>query len=149
MEITEYTREFDISVSIFAYDEPSLDLALDLKPDLLKLNSSEPATHQCWLIRPDLVFRLLLGQEPQPSTRSRKPFMKSWERRRKSHFNAWCPKLSAPIDTANIAKIRRLKDEFGGIIIYADHTNANEEIAKWIDLMAILLVQQWWKNISF
>ena len=40
-EIVDYARRFNIHVSIFAYDEPSLDLALELRPDMIKLNSSE------------------------------------------------------------------------------------------------------------
>ena len=41
------------------------------------------------------------------------------------------------MDTANIQKIRHLKDEFGGLVIFADHTDASEEIAQWVDLLAI------------
>ena len=37
----EYTRQYDIALSAFAYDLPSLKLALELGADMVKLNSSD------------------------------------------------------------------------------------------------------------
>jgi sialic acid synthase SpsE len=42
-----------------------------------------------------------------------------------------------PIEAANIRKIRKLKDEFGCLVIFADHTGADSEMSRWIDLAAI------------
>jgi sialic acid synthase SpsE len=41
------------------------------------------------------------------------------------------------LEDANLRKIRRLKDEFGGLVIYADHTDANHHLSHYIDMAAI------------
>lgn len=42
-----------------------------------------------------------------------------------------------PSKNANIRRIQRLRDEFGGLIIFADHTDADTELSCWIDLVAL------------
>lgn len=137
-KIVDHARKFQIHVSIFVYDEPSLELALTLKPDMLKLNSSE-------LGNPSMVIG---------AARSGLPFTmgtgaSSLAEIRRAVDEALAhggtdiilmhgvQNFPTPVEFANVQKIRRLKDEFGGLVIFADHTDANLKMAEWIDLLAI------------
>ena len=48
-DLMAYARTHDIAVSAFVYDDVSLDWALAMKPDMLKLNSSD-------ISNPDLII---------------------------------------------------------------------------------------------
>jgi len=48
-ELMAFARKHDIAVSAFVYDDVSTEWALDLKPDMLKLNSSD-------ISNPDLII---------------------------------------------------------------------------------------------
>jgi sialic acid synthase SpsE len=137
-EIMSYARGFDIHVSIFAYDEPSLELALALQPDMIKLNSSElsnPAmligAAQC-----GLPFTVGTGASTLEEIRCAVEIVlkNGGENMILMHGVQNFP---TPIEAANIRKIRKLKDEFGCLVIFADHTGADSEMSRWIDLAAI------------
>jgi sialic acid synthase SpsE len=136
--IMAYARRFDIHVSIFAYDEPSLALALELKPDLLKLNSSELGNPSMLIgaAQSGLPFTLGTGASSLDEIRRavEEVLRHGGDGLVLMHGVQNFP---TPVEAANMRKIQRLKDEFGGLVIFADHTDANTEMAHWLDLMAI------------
>ena len=137
-EIVAYTRRFDIHVSIFAYDEPSLELALSLRPDMLKLNSSELSNPSMLIgaAQSGLPFTLGTGASRLEEIRRAVEAVLAHGGENLILMHG-VQNFPTPIEGANVRKIRRLKDEFGGLVIFADHTDANSEMAHWVDLLAI------------
>ncbi|MDJ0686521.1 MAG: N-acetylneuraminate synthase family protein [Alphaproteobacteria bacterium] len=137
-EIMNYTRQFDIGISVFVYDEPSLDFALDLKPDMLKLNSSELGNPPMLIgaAKSGLPFTLGTGASSLDEIRRAVDTVLNHGGEDLILMHG-VQNFPTPLEAANLAKIRRLKDEFDGLVIYADHTNASDEMARWIDLLAI------------
>ncbi len=133
-----HAREFDIALSIFAYDEPSLVLALDLRPDMLKLNSSELSHPEMvtGAARSGLPFTIGTGASTLDEIRAAVSVSldNGGDQMMLMHGVQNFP---TPSDEANISRIRRLRDEFGGLVIFADHTDANTEFSHCIDLIAI------------
>ena len=138
-EIMSYARGFDIPVSIFAYDEPSLDLALELRPDMIKLNSSELGNPPMLIeaSRSGLPFTLGTGASTLDEIRRAVDIVLEHGGGENLILMHGVQNFPTPVKDANIRKIQRLKDEFGGLVIFADHTAADTEIARWIDLVAI------------
>jgi sialic acid synthase SpsE len=137
-EIMAYARTFDIHVSIFVYDEPSMDLALSLAPDMLKLNSSELSNPPLLIAaaRCGLPFTLGTGASSLAEIRRAVDIALSTGGDNLILMHG-VQNFPTDINDANVRKIRRLKDEFGGIVIFADHTDADTQIAHWVDLAAI------------
>jgi len=137
-EIMDHARKSDIHVSIFVYDEPSFELALDLGPDMLKLNSSELSNPAMIIAaaRSGLPFTMGTGAS---SLREIHRAVDIALANDGEQLILMCGVQNFPttVEEANIRKIRRLKDEFGGLIIYADHTSAEDEMSLWIDMAAI------------
>lgn len=137
-DIMSYARQFDIHVSIFVYDEPSLELALQLKPDMLKLNSSE-LSNPAMLVgaaRSGLPFTMGTGASSLAEIR-RAVEISLANGGENLILMHGVQNFPTRVEDANIRKIKRLKDEFGGLIIYADHTDAEDEMSRWIDMAAI------------
>lgn len=137
-EIMAYARQFDIHVSIFVYDEPSLELALELKPDMLKLNSSE-LSNPAMLIgaaRSGLPFTMGTGASSLEEIHRAVEIALANGGDNLILMHG-VQNFPTTVEEANIRKIKRLKEEFGGLIIYADHTNAEYELSHWIDIAAI------------
>lgn len=137
-EIMEYARRFDIHVSIFTYDEPSLALALELKPDMIKLNSSELANPEMIIgaAESGLPFTVGTGASTLDEVR-RAVDIASANGGDKMILMHGVQNFPTPVKAANVRRIQRLKDEFGGLVIFADHTDASALISPWIDLLAI------------
>ena len=137
-EIMDYARQFDIHVSVFAYDEPSLALALELKPDMLKLNSSELSNPPMLIGAAQSGLPFTLGTGASSLTEIRHAVTEVLNHGGdKLILMHGVQNFPTDINAANVKKIRHLKNEFGGLVIFADHTDAREEIAQWIDLLAI------------
>lgn len=136
--LVDHARQHDIALSIFAYDEPSLTLALDLEPDMLKLNSSELSHPEmvAGAARSGLPFTVGTGASTLDEIRASVSLAleNGGDQMILMHGVQNFP---TPSEEANIRRIRRLKDEFGCLVIFADHTDANAEFSRWIDLVAL------------
>jgi len=131
-------RQFDIHLSIFAYDEPSLELAVGLEPDMLKLNSSELSNPQMLIGAGKSRLPLTLGTGASSIEEIRRGVKEVVESGGENLILMHgVQNFPTPIEEANLQKIRLLKDEFKCLIIYADHTDANSDLSHWIDLLAI------------
>ncbi len=137
-DIYSHARRQDIAVSIFAYDEPSIEYAISLQPDLLKLNSSE-------LSHPEMIVS---------AAESRIPYTIGTGASSLDEISAavdislahggkdmilmhGMQNFPTRMADAHVRKIRTLKEKFGGLVIFADHTDAEMEISVWIDLLAL------------
>lgn len=137
-EIMSYARTQDIHVSIFVYDEPSLELGVSLKPNMLKLNSSE-LSNPAMLIgaaRSGLPFTLGTGASSLEEIRRAVATVQANGCNQLILMHG-VQNFPTEVTEANFRKIKRLKDEFGGLIIFADHTAADTPIGHWVDLVAI------------
>lgn len=137
-EIVTYTRQFNIHISIFVYDEPSLELALRLGPDMLKVNSSE-LSNPAMLIgvaRSGLPFTMGTGASTLEEIRRAVQVVLD-HGGDKAILTHGVQSFPTTLEEANISKIKILKKEFGGLVVYADHTSADDELSGWIDLAAI------------
>lgn len=137
-EIKDYIRQFDIHLSVFAYDEPSLELAIDLEPDLLKLNSSELSNPPMLIgaAGSSLPFTLGTGASSLEEIRQAVECVLNHGGEDLILMHG-VQNFPTDVEAANIRKIQHLKDAFGCVVIYADHTSADLEFAKWLDLLAI------------
>lgn len=136
--LAAHVRERELALSIFAYDNQSLSLALALEPDMLKLNSSE-------LSNPDMIT---------VAAESGLPFTMGTGASTMEEV-AWALDLSlahggnriilmhgvqnfpTQIADAQIARMRMLRESFGALVGYADHTDAKDPMSGVIDLAAI------------
>ena len=137
-QIVTHARKHNIHLSIFVYDEPSLELALDLEPDMLKLNSSELSNPKLLVgaAQSNLPFTLGTGAS------SLEEIQKALDIINASGSNQvilmhGVQSFPTSVEEANVKKITTLKNEFGGLVIYADHTSGDLELSKWIDIAAI------------
>lgn len=136
--LVSYTRKFDIHLSIFAYDEPSIDLALRFEPDMLKLNSSElsnPLMIEA-AARSGLPFTMGTGASTLEEIRKA---VEIAIKAGNTQLILMHGMQNFPTDlaAANVGRIKTLKDIFGGQVVYADHTDANMELSHWVDYLAI------------
>lgn len=139
-DLMAHARGQDIAVSIFAYDEPSLDLALELKPDMLKLNSSELANPSMIIGSAESGIAFTVGTGASTLAEIRRAVDLSLAHGGDNMvLMHGVQNFPTPVEEANIRRIQKLKDEFGGLVIFADHTDANTEIAGYIDLAAIAM----------
>ena len=137
-QIVTYARKFDIHVSMFVYDEPSLNLALDMTPDLLKLNSSELSNPEMLIGAAQSGIPFTLGTGASSIKEIKRAVQQILDHGAENLILMHgVQNFPTPLETANINKIRRLRDEFGGLVIYADHTDAGQPISQWSDLLAI------------
>jgi sialic acid synthase SpsE len=137
-QLVDHARGHDIALSIFAYDEPSLELALELQPDMLKLNSSELSHPEmvAGAARSGLPFTVGTGASTLGEIRAAVSLALSNGGDQMILMHG-VQNFPTPSAEANVRRIRRLRDEFGCLVIFADHTDANTEFSRWIDLIAL------------
>lgn len=137
-KIFSHARGCDLDVSVFAYDDTGLGWALDLEPDLIKLNSSD-------ISNPDLII---------PVSKSGIPFTLGTGASSIAEISAavslslehgdgnlilqhGVQSFPTPVKEAHIRRIKLLQDEFDCLVMYADHTDAKLALALSLDLVAI------------
>jgi len=137
-ELMAFARGHDIAVSAFVYDDVSMDWALDLKPDMLKLNSSD-------ISNPDLIIAAAKSGLPFTVGTGASTFQEVAEAvdLSLSHggtrmiLQHGVQNFPTPTDNAHIRRIAMLKESFGGLVMYADHTDGTNPLADYLDLVAI------------
>lgn len=139
-QVMDHARASGLAVSIFAYDEPSLELALDLKPDMLKLNSSELANPHMIIgcAESGLPFTIGTGASTQAEVRRAVDLSLAHGGDRMILMHG-VQNFPTPVEAANVRRIQKLKDTFGGLVIFADHTDAATDLSLYIDLAAIAM----------
>jgi sialic acid synthase SpsE len=138
VQIINYARKYEIDLSLFVYDEPSLELAIELKPDLLKLNSSE-LSNPIMLkaaAKSGIPFTLGTGSSTYQEIEKAVKIIIGCGQKNLILMHG-IQNFPTTLENINISKIGALKRIFGGLIIFADHTDPNLEISTWIDLLAL------------
>ncbi|MEM6902698.1 MAG: N-acetylneuraminate synthase family protein [Pseudomonadota bacterium] len=137
--LADRARNADCQVSIFVYDEPSLDIGLSVKPDLLKLNSSE-------LSNPPLVkataesglpFTLGTGSSTFEEIAKALSIIDAAGAGDRVILAHGVQNFPTPIEEANINRIGLLQQSFGRPVMFADHTSGDHALATAIDLVAL------------
>ena len=137
-ELIEFSRSTtQMDLSIFAYDEPSLDFAINQLPDLIKLNSSELSNP--YMLRTvansKIPFTLGTGASSLDEIKAALKIVKD----NKPILMHGLQNFPTAISDLNICRIKELQELFECEIMLADHTDAREDIALWIDSMAMSL----------
>lgn len=137
-DVMSHARTHDIAVSAFIYDDVGLEWALDLMPDLIKLNSSD-------ISNPDLIipvsksgipFTLGTGASTMSEIASAVELALSHDGE-SLILQHGVQNFPTPATDAHIRRIGMLREAFGGLVMYADHTDASLELSHYMDLLAI------------
>ena len=136
--LMDHARSHDIAVSAFVYDDVSADWAIAMKPDMLKLNSSD-------ISNPDLIVAAAKSGLPFTvgTGASTLQEIKDAVELSLKHggdsliLQHGVQNFPTPSDQAHIRRIALLKQAFGGLIMYADHTDASLALAHHLDLTAL------------
>ncbi len=137
-ELFDFTREFDIALFTFAYDLSSLQLALELGTDGIKLNSSD-------LSNPDMIILCAESKLPVTMGTGSSTMMeitealKLFTQHGEEELVLMHGVQSFPTDhhKAHIRRMEILQSAFGCLVGYADHTNADLLLSQSIDLLAV------------
>ncbi|TAK98969.1 MAG: hypothetical protein EPO08_17855 [Rhodospirillaceae bacterium] len=137
-ELMAVARSHDIAVSAFVYDDVSMGWALALKPDMLKLNSSD-------ISNPDLIIAAAKSGLAFTVGTGASTFQEVAEAVDLALANGGTQMIlqhgvqnfPTPTENAHLRRIAMLKEAFGGLIMYADHTDGALDISRYLDLAAI------------
>lgn len=136
--LMDHARTHDIAVSAFVYDDVSADWAISMKPDMLKLNSSD-------ISNPDLIVAAAKSGLPFTvgTGASTLQEIKDAVELALKHgggsliLQHGVQNFPTPSDQAHIRRIALLKQAFGALVMYADHTDASLGLAHHLDLTAL------------
>ncbi len=137
-DLMNHVRRHDIAASVFVYDDVSMDWALEMKPDMLKLNSSD-------ISNPDLIVAAAKSGLPFTvgTGASTLQEIKDAVALSLKHggtrmiLQHGVQNFPTPSDQAHIRRIALLKEALGALIMYADHTDASLPLAHHLDLAAL------------
>ena len=137
-DLYKYARQFDIAISTFAYDMVGLELGLKLGSDLIKFNSSD-------LGMPDMLARVAEAKVPLSlgtGSSSMEEISRSVHYLLDRGFNEFFLMQGVqnfPTDVSNlhIRRMNLLRNNFGCLVGYADHTDSKDPFSRIVDLIAI------------
>lgn len=137
-DLMAHARRRDIAVSAFVYDDVSTEWALGMNPDMLKLNSSD-------ISNPDLIVAAARSGLPFTVGTGASTFDEIKEavvlaQEHGGHrmiLQHGVQNFPTPSDQAHIRRIALLKEAFGALVMYADHTDASLPLAHHLDLAAL------------
>lgn len=137
-QLFAHAQTTGLAVSAFVYDVPSLALALDFKPHLLKLNSSD-LSHEEMLegcARTGLPISLGVGGSTLEEVQSA---LRTLEKvgGEKIILMHGVQNFPTAVADARLTRLRLLGELFKRPIGYGDHTDADLSIAQVIDLVAL------------
>lgn len=137
-EIVSYARRYDIAISGFLYDMPSLELALKLGIDCIKLSSADLSNPEMLEASARSKLPITLGTGASTLDEIGNALQcigkASGEKVVLMHGVQNFP---TTISTANIRRIQMLQRVFQLPVGYQDHTEAELDISKAIDLVAV------------
>lgn len=137
-ELVVYCRSKEIDVFACTYDVPSAELAVKLKADGIKLNSSDLSNPELLEYVAESSIPFTIGTGASTVDEIRKAVETSLENGGgKFVIMHGVQNFPTDIEKANINKIKLFKEEFGAIVGYQDHTSGGDPLSKVIDLLAI------------
>ncbi len=136
--LNDYARAKGLDTLTTAYDYPALELAIELELDGVKLNSSDLSNFEMLdLLAKEKIF-FTLGAGASTVEEIQEAIDRLTEGGT-TNFVLMHGLQSFPthLDTANIKRVEFLRNSFGIITGYADHTPGGMELGKYIDLLAL------------
>lgn len=138
VDLFEHARAEELTVSTYAYDAPSLRLGLDLETDLVKFNSSD-------LLNPEMLDEIarsgtpcLLGtgaSTPSEIAQAVDFFLTAGGTDLVLMHGV--QNFPTELEHAHIRRMGLLREAFDALVGYSDHTDADTDISKVIDLVAL------------
>lgn len=137
-ELFNYAKQKGLTIFSFAYDPSSLKLALELKTDAIKLNSSDLMNIEMLEIcaKSNLPFTVGTGGSTFEEVSEAVAFIKA-HGGKKLILMQGVQNFPTKLEYARINRMKNLKATFNTIVGYADHTDADTELSKIIDLTAL------------
>jgi sialic acid synthase SpsE len=137
-QVFAHARQYDIAVFAFTYDAPSMQLALELGIDGIKLSSAD-------LSNPEMIEAAAHSGLPITLGTGASTLDEIGEALyhiqrcggRKVVLMHGVQNFPTAIEDANIRRIQLLQRAFQMLVGYQDHTDANLEVSKVIDLVAV------------
>lgn len=136
--VVSHARSHDIAMSAFVYDDVGLEWALDLKPDLIKLNSSDISNQDLIIPVAKSGIPFTLGTGASTMSEIATAIDLALQNGDGSIIlQHGVQNFPTPSSEAHIRRIGMLRESFGGLVMYADHTDASIELSQYLDLTAI------------
>lgn len=137
-ELFDYARSKKLDIFSFAYDFPSLQLSLKLKTDAIKLNSSDLMNIEMLKLasQSGLPFTVGTGGSTFEEISESIAYIKL-------HGGKNCilmqgvQNFPTKVEYSRINRMKNLRGSFHTLVGYADHIDANTELSKKIDLVAL------------
>jgi len=137
-EIIEYAQKFEIDVLVFAYDIVSLEFALEMNVDGIKLNSSDLLNIDMLerVAKENIPFLLHTGSSSIDEISTAINLVKEYDCGQMILMHG-VQNFPTDVKNANIGRVKMLKDIFKLPVGYDDHTEGGTEFSPIIDLIAI------------
>ena len=137
-ELYDYTRQFDIAISTFAYDYPSLELGLELGSDFVKLNSSDLSNPHMVKGCAESGLPFTVGTGSSTFEEISKTLKMALEHGGdQAILMHGLQNFPTNFENVQVRRMNILRDSFDCLVGYADHTDANDPLSKIIDLVAV------------
>lgn len=139
-EMMEYTRKkSDIDIWVCTYDRPTVDWAIELNADGIKINSADLSNPELLeaVAKSRIPFTIGTGASHLEEIRTCIDFV---EQHGAKNFVLMHGVQNFPtqISDLNIHRVDLLKNTFPAYLVgYADHTNADYQESKWMDALAV------------
>lgn len=137
-ELFSYAKDKNLDIFSFAYDYPSLKLALELKTDAIKLNSSDLMNIEMLKLssKSNLPFTVGTGGSTFEEISEAVAYIKLCGGK-KAILMQGVQNFPTKMEYARISRMKSLKESFKSLVGYADHMDADTKISKTIDLVAL------------
>lgn len=137
-DIVNHVRKFDIDLMICAYDFDSLKFAIELKADGIKFNSSDLLNIDMleYVAKAKVPFTLHTGASSMDEIASAIEYAESFNCGQMILMHG-VQNFPTNIENANIGRMELLKNNFKLPSGYDDHTDAEDEFSRVIDLLAV------------
>ena len=137
-EVYDYAKQFDIAISTFAYDFPSLELGLELGTDLIKLNSSDLSNPDMILGCAESGLPFTIGTGSSTDQEMAKTLALSLKHGGdKVIMIHGLQNFPTDFRNAHVRRMNILRDSFDCLVGYADHTDGDNPLSHIIDLIAV------------
>jgi sialic acid synthase SpsE len=138
-DIVNYSKQFDINVFVCTYDVPSVNLAIDLGCDGIKLNSSDLSNPEVLraVSSTSIPFTLGTGASTIEEVKSGLYFLETHGAENVILMYG-VQNFPTEIEDLNISRLDLIKEKFPNIPVgFADHTSGDNPLAQYIDLIAL------------
>ena len=138
IELARYAKEKQLDLFICTYDLPSVDIAVEVEADGIKLDSSDLLNFDLLekVVSTQLPFTLGIGASTIEEISKAVEFIKSFGYERFVLMHG-VQNFPTAIEDLNIARVAILKKLFNLPVGYHDHTDAELPFSKMVDLIAI------------